>query len=203
MASVSHKTSHSDSPPTELPAPTVRLEMETAVRLMSTDEALATLEVVEIDLERGDLDDLAAFNARERKRALEAELGHRVRIFSMPESKAAKYAQDRESWADLARTIRETLPVQEVLHLIGYPATRTGHSRRSGASEYHSGCPRCADGTDRLVSFDGPESRFFCRKCDFRGDVITLTRSFMPGCSGFRDALKTLTRLTSMNVEAR
>jgi hypothetical protein len=166
--------------------------MEVAARAMSTDELMAALEVVAIDLERGDLDDVAAFNARERKRALDADLQARVRIFSMPGSTAAKYAADRETWADLAREVRLRVDCAEVLALVGYPPRRIGQ-------ELHGGCPACAAGDDRLLV---RHDRVWCRRCDWRGDVIAIVRSFMPGVPGFRDAVRFLTRLAAMEVGA-
>lgn len=181
-------------PPDDLPPPTVRREMEVAVRSMSTDELMAALEVVTLDLERGDLDDTEQFNARERQRALDADLGQRVRIFRMPGSQAAKYARDRESWAALAREVRQRVEIAEVLAMIGYPARLIGR-------EWHGGCPACQAGDDRLLVRPGPEGRCWCRRCGFHGDAILLVRSFMPGLSGFRDATAWLANFAALEAE--
>lgn len=195
MASVSHNPAFTDSPPDELPASTVRLKMEVAARAMSTDELMATLEVVAIDLERGGLGDVERFNAEERQHVLETELHQRITIFSMPESKAAKLAQDREAWNRLAREVRQRVDVADVLGLLGYPPRMIGR-------ELHGPCPACRDGDDRLVVWPAPESRCWCRRCGLRGDVIAIVRGFMPGMAGFRDATAWLANLASLEVRS-
>jgi len=70
----------------------------------------------------------------------------------MPDSKAAKYAANREAWAVLAREVRERVDIAEVLALTGYPPRQIGR-------EWHGGCPSCQAGDDRLLVRSGPEGR--------------------------------------------
>jgi len=139
--------------------------------------------------------------ARERLRAFEAELARRDLISTLPTSKLAKTAKEYEQWAELARTIRETVFIPDILKLIGCLVMPSGTSRQR--PEYHSDCPVCRDGTDRLVSWGGPNGRCWCRKCGWSADVIAVAQSFLPDCEHFRDALKFLARLAALNQEAR
>jgi hypothetical protein len=166
-------------------------------RSWSTDQLLAALEVVNLDIEDPDdawPGDVGRHLAGERRRAYEVEVERRVRIVSIPGSKAAKYTRDFEEWAELARTVRELVSVPEVLLLIGYPPTRAGN-------EYHGPCPVCRDGVDRLVSWDGPNSRCWCRRCGWKASgAISVAMSFMPGCQHFRDAVRSLARLAEVEA---
>ncbi len=169
-----------------------------AARDMSTDALMAWVEVLAIDMEDRDPDwpgPVGRFIAGERHHAAMAELDRRVRIFSMPDSKASAYARDREHWAALARTVRESVSVPEVLALVGCHIRMTGTNRPQGGTEFHSDCPVCRDGVDRLVSWDGPNGRAWCRKCRWSADVIAIAQGLMPGCEHFRDAVKTLAKL--------
>lgn len=168
-------------------------------RALSIDALLAEMQVLASDLEDPDPDwpgEAGRWLASERLRAYEAELERKTRIISLPESQAATYAQHHDAWVDLARVVREAIPVPEVLLLVGCPPTRTG-TRRSGETEHHGPCPRCG-GRDRLVSWDGPRSRCWCRQCDWRADAIRLIREHYPGCRQFRDAVRMLARLASL-----
>ena len=171
-------------------------------RALSTDAIMAELEVLALDISDPDPDwpgDIGRWLAGERLRAFEAELDRRARIWSMPASTAAKYAEDCDAWAHLARTVRETVSVPEALLLVGCAPTRAG-TRRNGEAEYHGPCPQCG-GTDRLVSWDGPRSRCWCRRCDWRANVITIMQAHFPGCAHFRDAVRTLANLALLAGE--
>jgi len=179
-------------PPTATPDG-IFVDAQVTARAMSTDELLSWLEVLLLDME--DLDPVwpgpvGRELATERHRAAGAELDRRVRIFAMPGSKAAMYAADRETWAQLAREVRERVDCAEVLLLIGYPPRTVGR-------EVHGGCPQCGEGDDRLLV---RRDKVWCRRCGLKTDAIGLVRSFMPGEAGFRDAVMFLTRLASMEV---
>ena len=160
---------------------------------MSTDELLAWLEVLTLDIEDPDPvwpGPVGRELATERHRAAEAELARRTRIFAMPGSTAATYAADRETWAQLAHEVRERVDCAEVLLLLGYPPRGIGRER-------HGGCPACGEGDDRLLV---RQDRVWCRRCEMRTDAVGLVRSFMPGLAGFRDAVRFLTRLAAMEA---
>jgi len=185
---VSHRQS-----PNAIPTDDYFRDAQVDCRGWSTDALLAALEVVNLDLE--DLNplwpgDVGRYIASERKRAYEAELARRTRIFAMPGSTAARYAADRETWAALAREVRERVDCAEVLLLIGYPPRTVGR-------EMHGGCPACGGRDDRLLV---RHDRVWCRRCEMKTDAIGLVRSFMPGLAGFRDAVRFLTRLASMEA---
>ncbi len=186
--SVSH-----NHPPTATPLDDIFIDAQVTARAMSTDELLAWLEVLLLDIE--DLDPVwpgpvGRELATERHRAAEAELDRRVRIFSLPNSQAKQYSQDRETWAQLAREVRERVDCAEVLLLIGYPPRTVGR-------EMHGGCPQCGEGDDRLLI---RRDKVWCRRCGLKTDAIGLVRSFMPGEAGFRDAVRFLTRLAAMEA---
>ncbi len=180
---------------------TVYRDAEVEARSLSTDALLAALEVFALDAEDPHPTwpgETGRWFAAERLRAFETELERRVRIIRLPDSQAAKYAKDYEQWVELARTVREVVSAPDVLLLVGCPPTRTGSSRH-GETEHHGPCPSCGDGTDRLVSWDGPRSRCWCRRCGWRGDAIAVAQAFLPGCSHFRDAVRYLASLHALS----
>lgn len=65
--------------------------------------------------------------------------------------------------------------------------------KRKSAIEYSSPCPYCNDGNDRFLLWPekGECGRFWCRRCEERGDAINLLRTFM-GMS-YKEACKRLT----------
>ncbi len=181
--------------PTENPSAIYR-DAEVEARSLSTDALLAGIEVCALDVEDPDPEwpgETGRWLAAERIRAYEAELERRTRIIRLPDSKAATYARDHDAWLELARTVRETVPISEVLLLVGYPPSRHGET------EYHGPCPACGDGTDRLVSWDRPRSRCWCRRCGWRGDAISTLQEFYPGLSHFRDAVRFLAGLAALS----
>jgi len=187
MASVSHTSPEIGSPPDH-----TFIDAQVTARAMSTDELLAWLEVLLLDIE--DMDPgwpgpVGRELATERHRAAEAELARRTRIFAMPGSTAATYAADRETWAQLAHEVREHVDCAEVLLLLGYPPRGIGR-------EMHGGCPACGEGDDRLLV---RRDKVWCRRCGLKTDAIGLVRSFMPGLSGFRDAVKFLADLAAVS----
>lgn len=199
MSAVSHKATVNNSPPIES---AVLREARVIVRGFSMDAIKEGLAVASVDAE--DSDETVRFYGRERLRALEEEFERRVRIISVPGSKAAEYNRDYEEWAQLASEVRERVTVPEVLALIGCHIRSSGTNRKTGETEFHSDCPACRDGVDRLVSWDGPNSRCWCRRCDFGpADTIAVTRSFVPGCQGFRDAVKFLSSLAALEQAVR
>ncbi len=179
-------------------------EAEIDARGYSSDALLAYREVLRTDAEDPDPvwpGETGRYIARERLQAVEAELDRRVRLSSLPASKAAKTAKEYEQWAELARAVRETVFVPDILRLIGCHIAQSGTSR--DRSEYHSDCPVCREGDDRLVSWGGPNGRCWCRRCGWSADVIAVAQSFVPGCKHFRDALKALARLAALNQAVR
>jgi hypothetical protein len=170
-------------------------EAQVDARAMSTDELMAWLEVLTLDIEDPDPDwpgPVGRDLATERHRAASAEFERRLRIFAMPGSKAAKYAGDREQWAQLAHDVRERIDCAEVLLLIGYPPRQVGR-------EMHGPCPACGAGDDRLLV---RQQRCWCRQCGAKLDAVSLVRSFMPGLNGFRDAVRFLANLAGMEVRS-
>jgi hypothetical protein len=162
---------------------------------MSSDELLAWLEVLALDCADPDPDwpgPVGRHLAAERKRAGELELDRRTRIFSMPESAARRYAQGHEDWVALAREVREHVDCAEVLLLIGYPPRQVGR-------ELHGPCPACGEGNDRLLV---RQHMCWCRVCSTKMDAISLVRSFMPGLSGFRDAVRFLADLATLEARS-
>jgi len=187
--------SYRTTPSSGTPADTYYLDAQIDCRSWSTDELLTAVEVEALDAE----DDHPTWPgetgrhiAGERLRAYEEELDRRTRIFSMPESKAKRYAANHEEWAALAREVREHVDCAEVLLLIGFPPRQVGR-------ELHGPCPACRDGDDRLLV---RQQIAWCRVCGARLDAIAIVRSFMPGLSGFRDAVRFLADLATLEVRS-
>ncbi len=179
---------------------TIFCDAQVEARAWSTDQLLAGIEVCALDVEDPDPEwpgETGRWMAGERLRAYGAELERRTRIIRLPDSKAARYARDHEHWAELARTVRDIVSVPDVLLMVGCPPSRTGASRQ-GETEHHGPCPACGDGTDRLVSWNGPRSRCWCRRCGWRGDAISTLQEFYPGLQHFRDAVRFLAGLAAL-----
>ncbi|MBA3274846.1 MAG: hypothetical protein H0T72_03560 [Chloroflexia bacterium] len=145
-------------------------------------------------------DPFERFNASERLRACTEELDRRARVARLAAGQGKSWDRDRAAWTHLAEIVKERTSVPEVLELAGIAVTRTGRNRRSGANEYHSACPVCRDGIDRLVSWDGPSGRVWCRRCEWSADAIAVCQSVIPGCGEFRDAVRFLADLARMVV---
>lgn len=44
--------------------------------------------------------------------------------------------------------------------------------------EYHTACPSCGEGNDRFIIWPQLD-RYWCRRCDAKGDAIQFARDFM------------------------
>lgn len=63
----------------------------------------------------------------------------------------------------------------ELAQDLGLDLKMTSHSK---GGEYHSACPACGDGVNRFMVW--PEgNRYWCRRCNVRGDAIQFCRDFM------------------------
>ncbi len=185
--------SYTETSPLNIPTGDIFIDAQVTARAMSTDELLAWLEVLTLDIEDPDPlwpGPVGRELATERRGAAETELARRTRIFAMPGSLAAQYASDRDAWATLAHEVREHVDCAEILLLLGYPTRTVGR-------EMHGGCPQCGEGDDRLLV---RHDRVWCRRCEMKTDAIGLVRSFMPRLSGFRDAVRFLARLAEMEA---
>lgn len=160
----------------------------------------AHLDVSSVDMNDPDRDfpgEFGRFLARERHRAFTHEVERRTRILGMPALQVARGVQDHAEREELTQAIRETVDVPSILSTIGWHMTASDTSRRSGAREYHSDCPVCRAGVDRLVSRGGANGRCWCRVCGWSADAIA--QSVLPGCDQFRDALKVLAGIAAQN----
>lgn len=129
-----------------------------------------------------------------RLRVFTADLDRKIRILSIPADRAPKIRDDFEAWAALAKTVKQYVSVPELLSLIGC------HVRQTGAHEFHSSCPVCRAGDDRLVIW---HDRCWCRKCDWSADAIVIAQSFLPDAQHFRDAVRILSNLAALNQAVR
>jgi hypothetical protein len=96
---------------------------------------------------------------------------------------ADPYASEYEEWKSLARDIREQADIVDLLQLAGCHLVRSGN-------QWVGPCPYCA-GRDRFVVWDREASerpRFWCRRCHFAGDAITVYRELMVPGASFREA---------------
>jgi hypothetical protein len=184
---------------------TVYREALVWARGQSTDAIEAMCQPAIYDLADMDPDwpgPVGRFDAAERLRAYETELARRARLDRLASGTASPQDRRHAAWSELARTVRQVVSVPEVLHLAGVVPRRVGQNSRRGVAEYHSPCPVCRDGVDRLISWDGPNGRAWCRQCGWSADAIAVTQSLIPECSEFRDAVKFLAQLAGMRQEA-
>ena len=68
-----------------------------------------------------------------------------------------------EAWKQLADEVRQRVSVPDVLRWYGVPLVPAGIDPTRKSPRYHSPCPICG-GRDRFVSWEGPNSRGFCRQ---------------------------------------
>lgn len=125
---------------------------------------------------------------------LRESLAHRVEqagqtpggagVRSSPDERTRRYL----AWVDLARQVRETADVVQLLRELGLEPRRSGSNSRRGTAEYHGPCPICG-GRDRLISWPAPNSRCVCRQCGISYDAIALVRALVPGRESFFLAL--------------
>lgn len=179
----------------------VYLDARAEARHMSLDALQAQAGTYASIVDDPGADPVERFNAAERRRAYSEEIDHRERVAAKVGDSAMEIDPHREGWKALAEIVKERTSVPEILQFGGIAATRTGRNRRHGANEYHSACPACGDGVDRLVSWDGPNGRVWCRRCEWSADAIGVTRSVIPGCTHFRDAVRFLADLAGMAVD--
>ena len=148
-----------------------------------------------------DNDDIeAVFQAGNRRElgAVERELRKRLsRLNAAIQPKdGARPRTAGEDLTDVKRRVKEILTVPDVLVDLGFEPKRTGTS--GGREEWHSRCPFCGDGDDRLISWGHPESNFYCRRCGTGGDVIDLVENVLQ--VGFREATLRLARLAGLSA---
>jgi hypothetical protein len=125
--------------------------------------------------------------ARERLRAVRAELERRERLSRIAAGVPSPTDRRYQAWRDLARLVRERADMLRVFDLCDH------HWRRTGRHEAHAACPVCPGGADRLVITAGPPDLCWCRKCGWGGDVVTATMALRQAT--FRDAVAWLAGL--------
>lgn len=157
-------------------------DLAVTVRNMGGAELLDWRERLECDrLEPGYADDdtnaLARFMATERLAPVDAELARRERAARVASGVASPGDAAYMTWANVARELREAVPVPVALERLAHPMRRVGRDR-DGRDEYHGPCPFCG-GKDRFIAWGPPRSRYLCRQCsgDHAGDVVTLWRN--------------------------
>ncbi len=179
-----------------LPEPEGSLVYREAVadaRNSSMDVLCAGIDLFASIVHDADAHPFERFNATERHRAYAEELDRRERIARLAAGQGTLKDRNRAAWTQLAQLVKERTSVPELLELTGISVTRTGRNRRSGANEYHSACPLCRDGVDRLVSWDGSNGRVWCRQCQWSTDAIGVASLFVGG--RFRDRVEFLAGL--------
>jgi len=163
-------------------------------RNMGEDELLAESDILLATVADDD-DDFPGVVGRdlagERLRAVQDELDRRSRLRAMGTVRFRETVQTHEAWRDLARTVRDRVPLPDLLEYANYPFTYAGMNGRRNQREYEAACPLCG-GTDRFRIWDGPNGAAWCRGCRLHWDVVAAAQSLLPGCSRFRDAVEAL-----------
>lgn len=151
---------------------------QAAVATMTNAELHDRREVLQYDAIDPGFDDasndLGRFMAREELDLIDATLGRRLVIaggnFNVPSPNDPAFTR----WSDLAARLRDALPVPDALERIGWPMKRVGRDGQ-GRDEYAGACVVCG-GRDRFRAWSNPNSRYWCRRCETRGDVVSLWR---------------------------
>jgi hypothetical protein len=172
-----------------------------AARSCSVDALLALADVFRRDANDPDPvfpGEIGRFLATERLRAITDELHRHERVSRIAQGVPSVADARYEAWRTLASVVRERVSVVDVLHRGGCNLYFAGKNSRRNCDEFAGPCPICG-GEDRLRAWDGPNGRFWCRQCQWSGDVI-VAASLVPGNSQFRDALTFLSALAGVGV---
>lgn len=167
-------------------SPTEPTRMYRAARIdareYSTDALLALADTFAIDAtdpDPGFPGPVGRFLASERLRACRDELARRERLYRLNTGVPSPTDRRYEQWRSLAQLVRDRVDLVDVFEALAYQLHDTG------PHEAHAACLVCG-GVDRLVIRRDPPGRCWCRKCGWKGDVITVTMSLRQ--EGFRDA---------------
>jgi len=169
-------------------------EMAATVRGLPPTDLLWLRESLLIDLAEpgyADADSNAVCRALVESRLpeVEREIARRERAARRDTRVTSPTDTGYAAWIDVAAGVRDTVSVPAVLARCGHEMRRVGRDR-DGRDEYHGPCPWCG-GEDRYHAWDLPRSLYWCRRCEMRGDVITLWRNLHPGL-GFQAAVEEL-----------
>jgi hypothetical protein len=154
-------------------ARTIRKENgRTEARRCSDDELNRRLEVYQylVADDSGTDDDraLRAVMYRPILEAIEAEIAHRARLRCTGKAPARSTSVRFEALKLLIGKVKTRLDI------VAFLEWETLWQIIRGKTESHAACPICGTGRDRLVLFNDPPGRFFCRRCEVSGDGIEL-----------------------------
>ncbi len=181
---------------------TTRLDAQLDARAMGSDALLTWRDVLALDAADPDPDypgPVGRYLASERLAVVDAELARREQLARTTPRLMKTSARTHDAWRDLAHAVRERIDLPGLFHQLVGPVKPAGRNGRRGAPEYSASCPVCG-GTDRLRLWGGPDGRAWCRQCEWSVDVVALAQSFAPGCTAFRDAVKWLAVLASVEA---
>lgn len=176
-------------------------EMTNAVRGYSVDALLSFADWLSRDANDPDEvfpGEVGRFLANAKLRAVTDELRRHERISRLTKGIPSVADGRYEGWRSLASVVRERVSVVEILRMGGCDLRYAGKNGRRGSDEFAGQCPVCG-GSDRLRAWDGPSGRFWCRRCEWSGDVI-VAASLIPGNSEFRDAVTFLAAFAGAEV---
>ena len=122
--------------------------------------------------------------------AVDAELARRERVARISSGVVSPSDAKHSAWADVARELRDAVPVPVALERLSHPMRRVCRDR-DGRDEYAGACLWCG-GADRFRAWGPPRSRYWCRRCQTGGDVVTLWRNvtglpFVDACEELLD----------------
>ncbi len=163
------------------------VEMVALARSMTVDALLAEHDVLAATVADPGEDwpgDTGRYLAASRLTAVAEELARRERLQRLNRYAPRESTERYEAWRDVARVVRERVPMIDVLERAGWPTFPNGR-------EYHGPCPACG-GEDRFVVW--PETAW-CRQCHLSWDIVTAAESLIPGCERFRDAIRYLAEM--------
>jgi len=109
-----------------------------------------------------------------RLREVDAELARRERAARRAVDVRSPFDARYDALMTLSRELKERVDVVAYLAASGHKLRRVGRDGR-GRTEHAGPCPLCG-GRDRFRAWGQPQSRYWCRQCDARGDVIQLVQ---------------------------
>ena len=178
----------------------VYLDAQADARWYPTDALQVSVETFASISNDPSADMFEVFNASERLAAFNKEIARRERVARLSDGAATVRDLSHEAWTALARHIKETVAVPEILRLAGLPMRRTGTSR--GRDEWHGPCPVCGTGDDRLCCWGGPNGRLWCRQCHWSGDALS-AGSLLVTTGNFRDIVRFLASYAGLETPSR
>ena len=104
---------------------------------------------------------------------VDREIARRERAARLNSGLPSPADRQYQAILDLAAAVKPRVSLPDFLAQIGWSLRRVGRDGH-GRDTYSGPSPMCKEGNDRFVSWGQPGSRYLCRRCGAKGDVVQL-----------------------------